>query len=300
MREEKLNRRDFLNVAKSTLVGAGATVSMGSLAAVFGPLAWDAAQNKWNKEELLGRIESCRQELEKRYGVKVGLSFEDFKPVDDIQGGKLFAAQIQSLYVRCKGIEGLKYLLALYPPELVTSFVKEIRLTDGLNMKRREEDVGRSVGGTVDYEKKILITNIQDVFKTLQAMFNAVVPATKVHHELAHLFTQHIPADEWRALHPGGSYLGELSMLLGERGKVPQGFVNRHSLSNEAEDQATIVEIMFSREDVYAKYKEDPIISRKITYLEKWYEKISKGRINAQYWIDVRRGDIQEGYWDRR
>ena len=291
-----MNRRDFLEAAKNTILGAGAAVTLSGSGAIVGPLVWDASQNKWNQEELSERTEQCREEIRRLYGIKVGLSFKDFPPIDDIQGGKLHAREIQSPYLRYKGIEGIKYLLSLYPPELITAFLKEVRITDGLHVKGGMMD--RSAGGTIDYEKKILVTNIQDVFQALQAMFNNVVPSNKVHHELGHLFTEKIPAGEWCALHPGVKYLGPFAIGV-RKEDVPKGFVRAHSMSNEDEDQATVVEVMFSREDIYSKYKEDPIIAEKIAYLEKWYEKISGGRLNAQYWIDVRLGNVKSGYWDR-
>ncbi len=292
-----MSRRGFLEAAKKTVFGASAAVTLGSASAIVGPLAWDASQNKWNEEELSERTERCREELRRLYGIKIGLSFKDFPPVDDIQGGKLHAREIRSPYLRYKGIEGIKYLLSLYPPELITAFLKEVRITDGLHVEGGMMD--RSAGGTIDYEKKILVTNIQDVFQALHAMFNNVVPSNKVHHELAHLFTERVPVGEWRALHPGVDYLGPFAMRV-KKEEVPQGFVRAHSMSNEEEDQATVVEILFSGEDIYSKYRENPIIARKMAYLEKWYEKISGGRMNAQYWSDVRRGNVQERYWDRK
>ena len=79
------------------------------------------------------RTERCREELRRLYGIKIGLSFKDFPPVDDIQGGKL--QEIRSPNLRYKGIEGIKYLLSLYPPELITAFLKEVRITDGLHVE---------------------------------------------------------------------------------------------------------------------------------------------------------------------
>ena len=237
-----------------------------------------------------------KQEIKKRYGVRATVSVGEFPLKDTAQRSELFTEEIASLYLQYKALEGLQSVLLAYPPELIAKHVEEIRVGNEVRMKNILRD--EPVGGTVDYNKKLVAVSLIPLVSTHLALLGNSPDHRTVHHEIAHLIGGKIPRAEWEALHPGVEYDPYLSRALIDK-DGPPGFTRGYGMTSYGEDIATVAEVMFTpHAGSYGKLTEDAILKRKFEYLKKWYEKESNGLMNDRYWRDLATGGISEDYWN--
>lgn len=116
--------------------------------------------------------------------------------------------------------------------------------------------------------------------------------------------------EEWANLNPRGKetyhYWSELlRYIFGNPEHTHQGFVRNYGRMNPDEDQATIAEylMMANNEGDAIDYfneqiEKDPVLKAKILKLKEYMTRRSKGRMNEQYWKDLKAGQVNEAYWD--
>ncbi len=269
------------------------------LSAVLGPLAWEWGQNKWNAEELQQRIELGKKDIKDRYGVTVSITPGEFPLEDKVQRSELFTKEVASLYIRFKALESVEGVLSQYPSPLVRKYVREIRIVKDLEMVSPSGMVD-SASGTVDYAKKLIVTNVIPLLDAHFALLGDVPSKKTLHHEIAHLVCRDIPDSEWKALHPGVEYLSFFAKGVGDE-EAAEGFIRAHSMTSPGEDIATVAEVILRPGSQYSdKLQKDSILNRKAGYLKNWYEKESDGLMNNTFWEDLKAGRVDQQYWQRR
>lgn len=297
--QRTFSRRGFLEKSVDLFSKVGATAAVGVAGAALGPPVWEYGQNRWNANHLESGIHSLKKEILEAYGIKAGASFKDFPSKDIVQRGEFTSMEVASLYLQYKALEQLQHVLGVYPPAFCRKFIKEIRITDGMMLKDSWEGVMRP-RGTVDHEKKLVIADIQALFQSLSALFGKTIPVSVIHHEISHLVTKPVSEEEWTRMHPGVKYLWMFWKLQKEE-DVPPGFASTYGTRSFQEDIATVAERLFEAPGVLEKRGEkDSILSRKIEYVKKWYEKESQGLMDKKYWADLGEGKVNRKYWSKK
>lgn len=206
-----MSRREFLRKTGEAVTAVAGTVT---LASVLGPLAWEWGQNEWNSEELNTQITTLKKQILERYGVRATVSPGEYPHEERVRHETLFTSEIASLYLQFKSLEIIRNTLSIYPPDLIREYIREIRVVD--DAKSHDFKVDERVVGTVDYEKRLVVLSLMPIIKAhLAIVGNSPSPET-IHHEIAHLICEKVPAEHWKALHPEVKYLGPLASLLPE------------------------------------------------------------------------------------
>src|ERR1700686_4338554 len=142
------SRRNFL---------FGATAA--SAAYIAGPSAWEVGWNTIGKETLEKDIKDLESLLHQRYGIPMQAraledksSFGKHTSFEDLRQ--------KSLYMTFKGLETLRDVLALYPPELIKENIHSVQLAYEIHHTARsgEELIANSPDGIeLPFQGKILI-----------------------------------------------------------------------------------------------------------------------------------------------
>lgn len=191
----------------------------------------------------------------------------------------------------------LRKELAKYPPEFIRFCgITQFRLVKELSLEDHEYWEGsKNVGGLASSRGPLYI---------------AACGEDTIHHEIFHRADQqsgelnYKKQRKWKRLNRLSNpylYRAYWDMPEEDQSKLPiSGFAKRYGRVDIWEDRATVAELIMSNfGKLEQRAEEDEVLANKtkriIIDLYRW----SGGRMNDQYFKDLKAGKVQEGYWQK-
>lgn len=191
----------------------------------------------------------------------------------------------------------LRRELAKYPPEFIQFCgITQLRFVQDLSLENHKYwDGSKSVGGLASSRGSVYI---------------ASYGADTIHHEIFHRADQQSEElnekkqRKWKRLNRLSNpylYRSYWDMTRQDRRKLPiDGFAKTYGRVDVWEDRATVAELLMSDLEKAEDYVEkDEVLANKakrvIIDLYRW----SRGKMNEQYFEDLKEGKVKEGYWQQ-
>lgn len=289
--EEDMSRRTFLK-------DAIAAFGVGAVGSVYGPKAWEEGWNIFGAEKLEADIRQLENELSHKYGIPIRVWSPDPEIHPASARKQATSLKDKSLYLAYKGLHSLKQALMPYPTDFIHEQVSGIELVYTLTYSG--EGMGEDVvaQGVTSFGGSITLSVGRGAFlETHEAIFSDALESEVVHHELAHIFTERVQNKEWTQMHSNAIYVGaEWKQAASE---LPPGFAIPYGRRNVAEDMATVAELLFVDEKTMReRIQGDQILERKVQFMQGVYAQRTGGKMNDDFWQDVRAGKVTETYWE--
>lgn len=242
------------------------------------------------EREAMRKLKRDLEFLRDRYNIRVRLSRGtkgDLKNVTFIRWTER--------YIVGEEVATLRTVLSKYPPEFIRGCeITQLRFVEALSVADNEYWEGnKTLGGLAS---------------TLGPVYIASGREDIIHHELFHRADQRSREMSEKKRRMWGKlncladpYLYEVywDMPLQEQRELPiDGFASTYGRVDVLEDRATIAGLLMSDFKMAEKrFKEDKVLAGKakriMTDLRRW----SGGRMNAEYFKDLKKGKVWEGYW---
>lgn len=287
---ENMSRRVFL---KNAAIALGASVA----GAAFGPKAWETGWNQFGAEKLQSEIQRLETELSKKYGILIRV----WKPDPEIHPAsarkQATSLEDHSLYLAYQGLLSLQRELLAYPPHFIHENISGIDLVYTMTPPESVASEGGVQQAVTTFGGNITFSIARgSVLETHRAVFSNALEPEVVHHEIAHIFTNEIQEEQWIQLHPNAGYVGaEWNRRASE---LPVGFAMPYGRKSAYEDMATVAELLFvDEETMRKKIQNDPILERKVHFMQKVYAQRTGGKMNDAFWKDWRCEHVSESYW---
>ena len=266
-----------------TVAGAGIIAAL-----TFGPRAYVTTQDCLRGKDIEKDISHLEQILSDTHNIEVSVWAEPPGGFDRPHHPIRTSLRSNSPYMSLKALEGLEKAMKLYPKELLQKYLRKVEIVR--TYKESTEDT-RKQGATplasmTFWGGMSLSAGRDEWLRYHNAVLGNIFEAKSFHHELAHLFTKDIPAEEWRAIHPDAVYNPSTWASLRS---TPKGFYNIYCAHSISEDIASTVELLYDK-DYQKIVSHDDILKKKAEYLKNWYSKISNEAIDEAYWTAVQNG----------
>lgn len=274
--DNNISRRKFLKIAGLGIAGAVAGISF--------PSIYENAINTIEKEDLEKSIKELEAELSLKYGIRIEVWEKN--PNDRPTGIIRESLNERSPFRAYRSLLTLKEVLECYPEKLIKERVSGIEIVHAVRSSYPDvipegatPEASTSFGGT------ITIRAGYQSSMSYKAIFGDILDANVLHHEIAHTFTDDIPLNDWKNIHPHAEYMGNEWISFKKKGK-PKGFALPYSTKSIDEDIATTAELLFANpSELNSIITDDEILQAKVQYLKKWYKTISDGEMNDEYWV---------------
>lgn len=263
----------------------GLSALAGTLVANTAESVKDRVDNVLFQEDLRLDIAAYYNLANRRYGVEIDLPTADGETSD-------------YRYVDSRNM--LKWtieVLALYPDGMIKDQLREISIggTSAIAFGEASRNHIR-----IDLRNRFPRTVEERAFKSVMV------------HELQHFFDRYQIIEtpdasaqfvDWQALNPAGAtydfadYSSSRYPLLTPCGES-DGFVFGYQKKNPAEDRAVVAQLLFAPSVVEElTVNLDPNIQSKVEALRNFYFVQSGGRMDANFWHDYHRRDVDFFYW---
>ncbi|KYK26042.1 hypothetical protein AYK26_01180 [Euryarchaeota archaeon SM23-78] len=267
------------------------TILAGALA--FGPHLYVTSQDCLRRGKIENNITQLEQTLSDTYHLEIDVWSEPTlvgfgRPSPPLI--KKSGLRSHSPYMSLKALEGLEEAMRYYPKELLQKHLQKVEIVRAYTYSTEEiMKQGATPVAYVTFWGGMSISAGRDEWlRYHHAVLGTIFENKSFHHELAHILTQDIPKEEWRALHPDAVYNSSTWKSLPS---TPPGFFNNYCTHSIGEDIAGTVELLYSN-DYKRRIDSDTVLRKKSEYLKKWYLTISDGVINDTYWSTVQNGKI--------
>lgn len=191
----------------------------------------------------------------------------------------------------------LRRELVKYPPEFIKFCgITRLRFVQNLSLEDHEYWEGsKDVGGLASPSGSVYIASYGE---------------DTIHHEIFHRADQQSgelnekQQRKWKKLNRLSNpylYRAYWNMSWQDRTKLPiDGFARGYGRVDVWEDRATVAELLMSDlKKLEQKAEEDEVLANKVKRVVIDLHRWSGGRMNKQYFEDLKAGKVQEGYWQQ-
>lgn len=191
----------------------------------------------------------------------------------------------------------LRRELAKYPPEFIRFCgITQFRFVQNLSLEDHEYWEGsKDVGGLASSRGPVYIASYGE---------------NTIHHEIFHRADQQSgelndkKQRKWKKLNRLSNpylYRAYWDMSEEDQSKLPvSGFARRYGRVDIWEDRATVAELIMSNlGKLEQRTEEDEVLANKTKRITIDLYRWSGGRMNEQYFEDLKAGKVQEGYWQK-
>ncbi len=201
--------------------------------------------------------------------------------------------KIVDMYTRLNAIEVIENRISRYPPDILKEHVSQIVVSNKIRVKNNPEFpyIGMS-----DYKKKTVWMGTLEVKKN-----GEVFEPWLFDHEIGHMILteRKVSRFDWIFNVYSSLLIGEPKYTHPTTDDVRrEGFIRGYSRYSYFEDMATVLEHLYSFEDIeYMSSMDKKIIETKLAFVKKQYNNILK--LPSDYWPSLSAGKIDIEYWKK-